>query len=163
MNEFHITQDDLHKARAFFDYSSIELLTSQSIKINKSQPNFAAVVLALERVGLDRPTIEDLLESIFVIYFAQTSIRGRRIKQISSAEIFKNIKWFESFLEYYNKEKDLGAENLAEIKFVRDEVVLEYAVNTLKNLFGALSSIPKMVVFAYFAVLKAIEIGAEKN
>jgi len=30
-------------------------------------------------------------------------------------------------------------------------------------LFGDISSIPKMVIFSYFAVLKAIEIGVEKN
>ena len=70
MKEFHITQGELDDARSFFSDSSIELLTSHSIKINTSQPNFSTVVLALERDGLDRPTVEDLLESIFVIYFA---------------------------------------------------------------------------------------------
>jgi len=163
MKEFYITQDELDNARSFFSDSSIELLTSQSIKINTSQPNFSTVVLALERDGLDRPTVEDLLESIFVIYFAQTTLRGQKINQISFGQILKNVKWFESFIKYYNKEKEFGSDNLSEIKFVRDEVVLKFALNTLKNLFGDISSSPKVVIFSYFAVLKAIEIGVEKN
>ncbi len=120
-------------------------------------------MLALERDGLDRPTVEDLLDSIFVIYFVQTTLRGQKINQISSGQILKNVKLFESFIKYYNKEKEFGSDNLSEIKFVRAEVVLKFALNTLKNLFGDISSIPKMVIFSYFAVLKAIEIGVEKN
>ena len=163
MTGYNISSDELNTAQEFFASNNIATLTAQSIKINKSQPNFTAVVLALEMHGLDRIKVEDLLESIFVVYYAQTELRKKSIRQISVGQIKKNIQWFEEFISYYNEEDSAGSSDLSQIKFIRDEVVLNYAAKTLRDLFSEASMIPREVVFSYFSLLKAIEIGAEKS
>lgn len=163
MHEFNISEKELKTARDFFSGKDIKVLTAQCVKINQSQPNFSAVVLALEIHGLDQSAVEDILESIFVIYYAQTELRQKTIKQISFGQIRENIKLFEEFLKYYNDEKQIGSDDLLSIKFIRDNVVLEFALNTLRHLFINSTEIPKEVLFSYFSLLKAIEIGALKD
>ncbi len=163
MNSFSISVDELKSAQDFFSGSDIDVLTSQSIKINKKQPNFTAVVLALEMLGLNRFKVEDLLESIFVVYFAQTELRKKSIATISSGQVKKNIEKFGEFISYFNDERKEGSHDLSEIKFLRDNTVLEFALKTLHKIFGDLAEIPDEVTFSYFAILKAIEIGAEKT
>lgn len=162
MNHFNISVEELESAQNFFYDNDIDVLTVQSIKINRKQPNFTATVLALEMHGLDRLKVEDLLESIFVVYFAQTELRNKSIATISTGQLKKNIEWFGQFISYFNAEKKDGSQDLSEIKFLRDNIVLEYAIRTLQRIFGDITKIPKEVIFSYFAVLKAIEIGAEK-
>ena len=132
----------------------------------KGNPELAKetkVVLALEMHGLDRIKVEDLLESIFIIYYAQTELRKKIIRQISVGQIKNNIKWFEEFIKYYNEEKEFRTGDLSEIKFLRDNIVLDFALKTLRDLFYDSTKIPKEVIFGYFALLKAIEMGAEKE
>lgn len=163
MNRLRISADELKLAQDFFSRNDIDVLTAQSFKINKGQPNFTSIVLALELYGLDRIKVEDLLESIFVVYFAQTELRKKSIATISVGQIKKNIEWFGDFINYYNSETKDGNQDLSEIKFLRDNIILEYAFNTLKTIFADIADIPKEVIFSYFAVLKAIETGAEKD
>ena len=136
MHEFNISEKELQLAILFFSSNDIEALTAQAIKINQSQPNFSAVVLALERHGLDRIKVEDLLESIFVVYYAQTELRQRKMNRITFRQIKENVKWFGEFISYFNEEKKTGNDDLLSLKFLRDNVVLDYAFNTLGNLFG---------------------------
>ena len=163
MHEFNISEKELQLAILFFSSNDIEALTAQAIKINQSQPNFSAVVLALERHGLDRIKVEDLLESIFVVYYAQTELRQRKMNRITFKQIKENVKWFGEFISYFNEEKKTGNDDLLSLKFLRDDVVLDYAFNTLGNLFGDPTKIPQEVVFGYFSLLKAIEMGTEKG
>jgi len=163
MHEFNISENELKIAQDFFSNNDIELLTAQSIKINQSQPNFSAVVLALEMHGLQRSKVEEILESIFVVYYAQTVLKQRIINQITFQQIKENVRWFEEFIRYYNEEKQIGSDDLLLIKFIRDNVVLDFALNTLRNLFINSTNIPREVVFGYFSILKAIEMGAEKG
>lgn len=163
MNSYNITKDQLETAKQFFRDSSIDVLTDISIKINKEQPNFTAVLLALEMHGLDRNAVEDLLESIFIVYYIQTHLNKKSILTISSGQVVKNINWFGQFIDYYNQEKSDLSADLSQIKFLRDEIVLTFAVDTLHNLFGDIRNIPKEVVFGYFGLLKGIEMAAEKS
>jgi len=163
MSEYKITIDQIETAKLFFRDSSIDTLTAVSRKINKEQPNFTAVVLALEKHGLNRIIVEDLLETFFIIYYIQTEFNKKSIPTISSGQLIKNVKWFGQFIEYFNQEKRDIAVDLSQINFLRDEIVLNFAAETLRNLFGDTLKIPKEVIFAYFAVLKGIEIGAEKS
>jgi len=163
MHEFNISENELKIAQDFFSCNDIELLTAQAIKINQSQPNFSAVVLALEMHGLQRSKVEEILESIFVVYYAQTVLKQRIINQITFQQIKENVRWFEEFIRYYNEEKQIGSDDLLLIKFIRDNVVLDFALNTLRNLFINSTNIPREVVFGYFSILKAIEMGAEKG
>jgi len=161
--KYLISKNELLKAKDFFSNSEIDLLTDISIRINSEQPNFSAAVLAFELNGIDRVKTEDILESIFTIYYIHIVLKKVMINTISSGQIKKNIKWFGDFLIYYNKENEYGTVNILEMKFLRDDIVLNYALDTLLLIFGALENIPKEVVFAYFAILKGIEIGAEKG
>jgi hypothetical protein len=161
MNQYHISQAELEKARAFFSGDDIAVLRDQSIEINTSQPNFTATVLALEMYGVDRPIVEDLLESIFIVYYAQTELRQRTIKEITVEQIKENIEWFDDFIVYFEGEQKAGIEDLSQIEFIRDRVVLEFALKTLTSLFGNVASIPREVMYYYFALLKGIEKGAE--
>jgi len=163
MPKFNISEIELETAIDFFSNNDIEVLTAQSININQSQPNFSAVVLAFEMNGLQRSKVEEILESIFVVYYAQTEIKQRIINQITFGQIKENIRWFEEFIRYYIEEKQIGSDDLLSIKFIRDNVVLDFALNTLRNLFINSTNIPREVVFGYFSILKAIEIGAEKG
>jgi len=109
MHDFNISENELKIAKDFFSNNDIEVLTAQSIKINQSQPNFSAVVLALEMNGLGRSKVEDILESLFVIYYAQTELKKRKTQiQISYAQIKKYIQSFEQFIKYYNDERQIG-------------------------------------------------------
>lgn len=163
MSEYKITTNQLETTKRFFRDSSIETLTTVSRKINREQPNFTAVVLALEKHGLNRIVVEDLLETIFIIYYIQTDLNKKSIPTISSGQVTKNVTWFGQFIEYYNQEKNDIAPDLSQINFLRDEIVLNFAAETLRNLFGDIIKIPKEVIFAYFALLKGIEIGAENS
>lgn len=163
MDKFNITKEQLETAKRIFRDSSIEKLTSISTTINKEQPNFTGILLALQIHGLDRIIVEDLLESIFIIYYAQTRLNQNSIPTISSGQVVKNVNWFGQFIEYYNHEKLDRSSDLSQIKFLRDEIVLKFAVATLETLFGDITNIPKEVVFGYFGLLKGIEMGAEKS
>lgn len=163
MYSYNITKDQLETAKQFFRDSSIDVLTDISIKINKDQPKFTAVLLALEMHGLDRNAVEDLLESIFIVYYIQTHLNKKSIPTISSGQVVKNVNWFGQFINYYNQEKSDLSADLSQIKFLRDEIVLTFAVDTLHNLFGDIRNIPKEVVFGYFGLLKGIEMAAEKS
>lgn len=163
MEEYKISEDQLIIAKEFFSSDNIDALTKQSRKINTTQPNFSAVVLALEMYGLNRVFVEDILESIFVVYFVQTELRKKNIAKISTVDIEKNIKWFGDFIMYYNMEKECGTADLEKIKFLRDDTVLRFAIATLQGLFGDYKKIPWEVVISYFALLKGIEMGAEKG
>ena len=163
MNDFNITRDQLETAKRFFRESSIDKLTTISTTINKEQPNFTSVLLAMEMHGLDRIKVEDLLESVFIIYYAQTLLNKKHIPTISSGQVVKNVNWFGQFIDYYNNEKSDSSADRSQIKFLRDEIVLNFAVDTLRNLFGDIKDIPKEVAFGYFALLKGIEMGAEKS
>jgi len=163
MPEFNISENDLKIAKDFFYYNDIEVLTAHCRKVNQRQPTFTAVLLALEMHGLDQSKVEDILESIFIVYYAQTEVKKRKISPISPGQIKKNIEWFEEFISYYNEEKQVGSEDLSSIKFLRDDVVLDYALSTLQNMFITSTEIPREVTFSYFSLLKAIEIEAEKG
>jgi len=163
MSDYKITADQIETSKRFFRDSDIATLTAVSRKFNKEQPNFTAVVLALEKHGINRIIVEDLLESIFIIYYVQTYLNKKSIPTISSGQLAKNVTWFGQFIEYYNQEKIDIAPHLSQLNFLRDEIVLNFAVETLHNLFGEIIKIPREVIFAYFALLKAIEIGAEKS
>jgi hypothetical protein len=163
MDNFSITKDQLEISKQIFRDSSIDKLTAISTKINKEQPNFTGVLLALEMHGLDRITVEDLLESIFVVYYAQTHLNKKNIPTISIGQVIKNVNWFGQFIDFFNHEKNDGSSELDQIKFLRDEIVLNYAAHTLQNLFGDFKKIPKEVMFTYFGLLKGIEMGAEKS
>ncbi len=163
MSNFNITKEKLEESKQFFLNNTIDVLTNISIEINTEQPNFTGVLLALEMHGLDIIEVEELLETIFVIYYAQTRLHKRSIAEITIEEVFKNVSWFEQFIGYYNDEKNDKSSDLSEIKFLRDDIVLDYAFETLETLFGEAQNIPKEVVYGYFALLKGIEMGAEKS
>ena len=69
--------------------------------------------------GLDRVKVEDILESIFIVYYAQTELRKKTISQISAGQIKKNVKWFEEFIKYYNEEKEYATCSRILLKFRR--------------------------------------------
>lgn len=163
MNDFNITRDQLDAVKRLFQDSSIDKLTAIATTINKQQPNFTRVILALEMFGLDRIVVEDLLESVFIVYYAQTHLNKRTIPTISYGQVVKNVNWFGQFIDYYNQEISDHSSEVSQIKFLRDEIVLNFAVETLHNLFGDIKNTPKEVVFGYFGLLKGIEIGAEKS
>jgi len=163
MSEYKITKEQLETAKRFFRDSDVDTLTTVSKKINKEQPNFTAVLLALEKHGLNRIIVEDLLESIFIIYYIQTVLNNKSMPTISTGQIAKNVAWFSQFINYYNQENDNASTDLAQLQFLRDDLVLHFAAETLRNSFADISNISKEVIFAYFALLKGIEIGAEKS
>ena len=99
-----ITIDELREAKRFFSQDNITILENQAKEINVAQPNFTATILAMEMHGLSRDKVEDLLESIFVIYYVQTVLRRKKLNTISIGQIAKNIKWFGSFITFYNKD-----------------------------------------------------------
>jgi hypothetical protein len=132
-----LTDDEIRTAEQFFRRSDVAVLENQSRQINTAQPNFAATVLAMEMHGLTRDKEEDILESIFVIYYVHTVLRKKKLNSIGIGQIAKNIKWFESFLNFYNREKSSGEEiDLAKIKFLKDDTILRYAAGTLLRMFG---------------------------
>lgn len=158
-----ITNDEIIKAEMFFSQNNVDILAAQARRFNKEQPNFTATVRAMEMHGLAIEKVEDLLLSIFVIYYVQTVLKKKRVNTISIGQIAKNIASFESFLNFYNKEKTFEADvDLSKVKFINDETVLHYALLKLIKLFGTIRDIPREVFFSYFALLKGIEIGAEK-
>jgi hypothetical protein len=112
-------------------------------------------------MGLHIDKVEDLLESIFVIYYVQTKIRKTKIKPISIDQINKNMKWFEDCLKYYYKEIEYGNADIEKMLFLKDRTLMLYAVDKLQNIFGNIKNIPKEVVYAYLSLLKGIEIVAE--
>lgn len=158
-----VTEDEIKIAANFFKQTDISVLEKQAGKINTEQPFFTATILAMEMHGLERIMTEDLLESIFVVYFVYTELRKIKLNTISIGQIAKNIKWFESFIQFYNKEKECGdCADLRNAKFLKDDTVLTYAAETLRDLFETAENIPPEVVYPYFALLKGIETEAEK-
>jgi len=162
MSDFKITVEQLEFAKRFFRDSHIDTLTATSSKINREQPNFTAVALAWQKHGLNIISVEDLLETIFIVYYIQTTLNKKSIPTITFGQIVKNVNEFIQFNEYYNLERDNVAMDLSQIKFIRDELVLTFAAETLSSSFGTVGNIPREVFLGYFALLKAIERGAEK-
>jgi hypothetical protein len=158
-----VTEDEIKIARNFFKQTDISVLEKQAGKINTEQPGFTAAIFAMEMHGLERIMTEDLLESIFVVYYVYTELRKIKLNTIGLDQIAKNIKWFESFIQFYNKEKASGdCADLKNAKFLKDDTVLTYAAETLRDLFGTAGNIPLEVVYPYFALLKGIETEAER-
>jgi hypothetical protein len=163
MNDFTISKSQLEAARAVFRDGSTEELTRIAIAINTEQPNFTAVMLALELCGLDRTQVEDMLESIFVVYYAQTRLNKRRLRAVSEAHVFKNSRKFAAFIADYEKKKAQFPIEDFDIKYLRDETVILFAMEILQRVFPDGVIMPKEVVIGYVALLKGIEEAAEES
>ena len=160
----NITEEELDKSINFFKQNNISILENQARKINKKQPNFTAMIYAMEMHGFSRVIVEDILETIFVVYYIQTELRNIEINTISIGQIAKNQQSFSEFISYFNTEKKYGEKiDLSKVTFLKDQIVLNYAVKTLQRLFKKVEKFPNEIVIPYFAILKAIELGAEKQ
>ena len=160
----NITEEELDKSINFFKQNNISILENQARKINKKQPNFTAMIYAMEMHGFSRVIVEDILETIFVVYYIQTELRNIEINTISIGQIAKNQQSFSEFISYFNTEKKYGEKiDLSKVTFLKDQIVLNYAVKTLQRLFNKVEKFPNEILIPYFAILKAIELGAEKR
>lgn len=158
-----VTQDEIDTAVRFFHGNDISVLEQQAREFNTAQPSFTALIFAWEKDGIPRGITEDILESIFVVYYVYTKLKGFHINEISIGQFEKNLRSFEGFLRLYNKEKAApGGLDVSKLHFLKDKAVSAYGARTLADAFGDAREIPKQVILSYFALLKAIEYGAEK-
>jgi hypothetical protein len=131
-----ITEEELDKAINFFKQKDIPILENQARKINKKQPNFTAMIYAMEMHGFTREVVEDILETIFVVYYIQTELRKIDTTTISIGQIVKNQQSFAEFITYYNTENKFDDKmDLSKVNFIKDQIILNYAASTLQNLF----------------------------
>lgn len=163
MNNFSIRKDHLETSIQLFQTGSAVELSKIAFKFNQEQPNFAQVLLSFELNGLDRAIIDDLLESVFVIYYAHAQLNKRNIPPVLMDDLFRNVKGFKEFIQYYNQERNELTAYLSQIIFLRDDLVLNYAIETLHQVFNHVEHIPNEVIFGYLGLLKCIELGAENQ
>jgi hypothetical protein len=158
-----VLQEEIDEAISFFRNNREDVLADQARKFNEEQPNFTGTVLAMEMHGLARDKVEDLLESLFVVYYVFTVLRKLRIGRIGIGQLKKNIESFAQFLKYYHMEKSLdGSVDRSKVTFIKDRVILVYAATTLSKILEHGERYRNEVVFPYMALLRAIEHGAEK-
>jgi hypothetical protein len=159
-----ITEIEIKLSEKFFNENDESVLREHAKTVNTHQPAFSAVFGAMEMHGVDGYKVDDLFRSVFVINYIYTIIKKINIRRISSGQIEKNIRLFENFIEFFNKEKNFEENiDLKKITFLTDETTLFYAVKILLQAFGDIKNIPNVVLFPYFALLKAIETGAVKS
>ncbi len=159
-----LTEELIHKSIMFFHNNELTVLENQSRKINKKQPSFTAMIYAFEMHGYTRNITEEILESIFVIYYAYTELLKIDIDTISTGQIAKNQKLFMDFIDLYNKErKHEDKLDFKKIDFIKSNVVLNYALQKLLSVFNDIDNFPNEIITPYFALLKAIEYGANKK
>ncbi len=159
-----LTEKELKESIEFFQQKDINILENQARKINQKQPNFTAMIYAFEMLGYTRDMTEEILESIFVIYYAYTELLKIELNTISAGQISKNQNAFIQFINFYNKEH--GHEDkldFSKFNFIKNQVVLNYAMQKLLLVFKSIKEIPNEILFPYFALLKAIEFGVEKH
>jgi len=151
-----LTQEELDVAFDFFSQSSIPVLTEVCTSSNIQQPLFSAIIFAWGKFGVPMDRMEELLESIFVIYYAHTEIRKQKLPQISVEVVSKNLLEFQSFIRYYNKETTLGQEAIA-MTFLEDKIALRHAIESLGDAFDGIEHVPSEVICGYVALLKSVE------
>ena len=155
-----LTEKELNEALDFFENNEISILEKQAIKFNKKQPTFTGLIYAFEMHGYTRDKTEEILESIFVIYYAYTEILKIEINTISIGQIKKNQQSFSEFIELYNKEYQYEDKiDLVKFSFIKNKAVLNYAVQKLLSIFESVEKFPNEITFPYFALLKAINMG----
>ena len=160
MNSNTITFEELSLSQQFFRENSIEKLTEVAYAINTEQPVFTRVIFSFEHAGIDVALMEDLMESILIVYYVHTHIRKKRIPEITLEDVMKNMSGYAQFLKHFSASGQQAPENLSEHKFLEDEFVLAYATQLLKGSNAHVQDIPKEVAFGYFALLKSIELAA---
>ncbi len=158
-----VTQREIDTAVKFFSGKDIPILERQAREFNTAQPSFTALVFAWEKDGIPRFITEDILKSIFVVYYVYAKLRGLHIEEISAGRIAKTLESFTAFLQLYTKEKaDADGMDVCKMQFINDTTVLKYGAESLAGAFGDAGGAPNHVLMPYFALLKAIELGAEK-
>jgi hypothetical protein len=159
-----LTDKELKESIEFFQQKDINILENQARKINDKQPNFTAMIYTFEMLGYTRDMTEEFLESIFVIYYAYTELLKFEINTIGEDQIAYNINSFIEFINLYNKEnKHEDKLDFSKLNFIKNQVVLNYAVQKLLLVFKSIKEIPNEILFPYFALLKAIELGVENK
>ena len=151
-----LSQSEIDRAIDYFSQNSIETLTATCTSFNINQPTFSGIVLAWGKFGVPMDRLEDLLESIFVIYYAHTEIRRRKFPQISLEVFSKNLLKFQSFIKLYEKETRPNQEAIA-MTFLEDKIALRHALDSMADAFDGIEYVPSEVTIAYVALLKSIE------
>lgn len=162
MFQYAITQQELDKSLQFFRDSTLEVLAEVAYVINIQQPVFTQVIFSFEHAGLDVGIMEDLMESILVVYYVHSHIRKRVIPELTLEDIMGNLGGYAKSLQQFKESGHGAQDDVTGHAYLEDVVVLNYARRLLVQSFPNLCDIPKEVSYGYFALLKSIELAAAK-
>ncbi len=147
--------EELEKAKIIFQTKGPEILGRICFRINKEQPNISSAMLALEANGQTRIQTENLMESLFVIYYLFRNIRENKIKYISEHQIKSNCEKFASLLKMHESEKRFS--DYTPPLFLKDKLIMQYCTKTLSNNFENEDLAYFSAPFMYFSLIKSIE------
>jgi len=156
-----VTAEDLNAAQLFFMSEDENALAAQCVKINQHQPCFTDVMRSLEMQGLPIEQVEDLLEAVFVVYYAYTEVNRLSLKTISMMEVINQVELYVIFINNYNRLKQVGHKSIDDLMFLSNPAVVEFAASKLKDIYRVTANIPREASVSFFALLKAIEVEVE--
>ena len=141
-------------SRKLFKTGDAYKLSKVCAVINRKQPQFTAVALSWQNLGLTVEQMEDLFETFLVLFHALSVGCKVKFHTITMSAIVTNIEAFAQFSKYYEMEADLGEADPNTIKFIENKVLLKHAALSLQSL-EVLP--PKEVIGSYFGLIKALD------
>ncbi len=158
-----ITKKELQKAIDYFENTSTRKLKRKIDSINNRQPVLDQFIVVIGKSNLLWDMIEDIIISIYIIYYAHTEVKKRRFGKIDEGALLENTIAFDKFLLFFLKEsKHNDSIDFARANFIRDRVALTYCFTMLSDIFGGAKNIPREILLPYFGLLKTIELEAQR-
>lgn len=155
-------QEELNLSLQFFSNNAIDVLTEVAQAINLQQPVFTKVVFSFEHSGIEDGILEDMMESILIVYYVHSYMRKQVIPEITLEDVMGNLGGYAKSLQKFRESGRDTQDDFTAHAYLEDRVVLNYASRLLAKSFQDVRDIPKAVTYGYFALLKSIELAVSK-
>lgn len=157
-----ISHGDLIKAKSFFEKNQISTLEMMARQFNKEQPFFTAAAFAWETMNMPDHAVDELLQSIFEVYYVVRILQSHNINTITEKEIQAGIMLFGEFNAFYKASGALKSnDNLIKKAFFKNEAVFELSINVMMRSFVDDDAIirNKDGLMVYHSILRSIEVS----
>jgi len=160
---FHeISDDEIAKAKRFFKLNPEHVLEKTARQFNTEQPIFTGAAELWQMDGVPIEMVEDMLESLFWIYYVIRHIKKNVPKRITEEDVKDGISAYAAFIAYYNSSTDpKEKQKLLDFGYFKNNSVFRCVSEVISNNYSHFEEMKphKDVFVVYFATMRCIEIG----
>jgi|ERR1035437_3917756 hypothetical protein len=165
-DQFHeISDDEIAKAKSFFKLNPEKILEATARQFNTEQPLFTGAAALWETEGVPIKTVEDMLESLFWIYYVIRYIKKTPQRKITDEAVKNSIDAYAEFIAYFNSSTDAKErQKLLDFGYFKNNSVFRCASEVISSNYEHVNEMKthKDAFVVYFALLRCIELGQVK-